>query len=213
MRPIRVITGNRCSCMLFSILLMMGGMVIMLSRLQILNTYGHFNNFGLESGDGVDFSAQNGLCQCVPPMVAPPVKNPKSIANSTLTDPNLPTIYIITPTYPRLEQIPELTRLGHTLMHVPKVHWIVADDTLNKSADVENVLRRTDVPYTYLVTPMPAKYRNKTAKPKGVSNRLAGIQWLQKHGRNNGVFYFADDDNTYDLRLFEEVYKGQVHMS
>lgn len=41
---------------------------------------------------------------------------------------DLPTIYFITPTYPRREQIPELTRLGQTLMHVPKIHWIIADD-------------------------------------------------------------------------------------
>lgn len=41
---------------------------------------------------------------------------------------NLPTIYFVTPTYSRREQIPELTRLGQTLMHIPKIHWIVADD-------------------------------------------------------------------------------------
>lgn len=37
-------------------------------------------------------------------------------------------IYFITPTYPRREQVAELTRLGQTLMHVPRLHWIVADD-------------------------------------------------------------------------------------
>lgn len=42
--------------------------------------------------------------------------------------PNLPVIYFVTPTYPRREQIPELTRLGQTLMHVKNLHWIVADD-------------------------------------------------------------------------------------
>lgn len=40
----------------------------------------------------------------------------------------VPTIYFVTPTYPRREQIAELTRLGQTLMHVPHLHWIVADD-------------------------------------------------------------------------------------
>lgn len=40
----------------------------------------------------------------------------------------LPTIYFVTPTYPRREQIAEITRLGQTLMHIPKLHWIVADD-------------------------------------------------------------------------------------
>lgn len=40
----------------------------------------------------------------------------------------IPIIYFVTPTYPRREQIAELTRLGQTLMHIPKLHWIVADD-------------------------------------------------------------------------------------
>lgn len=40
----------------------------------------------------------------------------------------MPIIYFVTPTYPRREQFAELTRLGQTLMHIPKIHWIVADD-------------------------------------------------------------------------------------
>lgn len=40
----------------------------------------------------------------------------------------LPVIYFVTPTYPRREQIPELTRLAHTLLHIPRLHWLVADD-------------------------------------------------------------------------------------
>uniref|UniRef100_A0A182SKX6 galactosylgalactosylxylosylprotein 3-beta-glucuronosyltransferase n=1 Tax=Anopheles maculatus TaxID=74869 RepID=A0A182SKX6_9DIPT len=40
-----------------------------------------------------------------------------------------PMIYFVTPTYPRREQIAEIIRLGQTLMHVPRLHWIVADDT------------------------------------------------------------------------------------
>lgn len=41
---------------------------------------------------------------------------------------NLSTIYFVTPTYPRREQVPELTRLAYTLLHVPRLHWIVAND-------------------------------------------------------------------------------------
>lgn len=41
---------------------------------------------------------------------------------------DLPYIYFVTPTYPRREQTPEILRLGYTLMHIPKIHWIVAND-------------------------------------------------------------------------------------
>jgi beta-1,3-glucuronyltransferase len=37
-------------------------------------------------------------------------------------------LYLITPTYPRYEQIAELTRLGQTLQHVQNIVWIVAED-------------------------------------------------------------------------------------
>ena len=53
---------------------------------------------------------------------------------------------------------------------------------------------------------MPAKYRNrKGAKPKGVANRNVGLRWVLDNSEEGGVMYFADDDNTYDLRLFDEV--------
>ena len=32
--------------------------------------------------------------------------------------------------------------------------------------------------------------------------RNLGIKWVLEQGQEDGVLYFADDDNTYDLRLF-----------
>lgn len=48
------------------------------------------------------------------------------------------------------------------------------------------------------------KKRKKGPKPRGVSNRNRGLTWIRENARD-GVFYFADDDNTYDLQLFKEV--------
>lgn len=44
-------------------------------------------------------------------------------------------------------------------------------------------------------------------KNRGVEQRNVGIDWLRVHHPNNkdGVVYFGDDDNTYDLQIFEEV--------
>lgn len=56
-----------------------------------------------------------------------------------------------------------------------------------------------------LSAPMPESYKNrKGSKPRGVSNRNRGLQWLRANA-TKGVFYFADDDNTYDIALFDEV--------
>ncbi|MPC80885.1 Galactosylgalactosylxylosylprotein 3-beta-glucuronosyltransferase P [Portunus trituberculatus] len=51
---------------------------------------------------------------------------------------------------------------------------------------------------------MPAKYMNAKNKPRGVANRLAGLDWVRANAKD-GVLYFADDDNTYDIRIFEQV--------
>ena len=53
---------------------------------------------------------------------------------------------------------------------------------------------------------MPGIYKDrKGAKPKGVANRNLGLEWVLENSEEGGVVYFADDDNTYDLRLFNEV--------
>lgn len=128
------------------------------------------------------------------------------------THEHLPVIYVITPTYRRPEQVPELTRLAQTLMNVPRVHWVVAEDAQVSNMRVVRYLLHTGLPHTYLLTPMPAEYRNQTWEPKGVANRNGGLAWVRTKA-TDGVVYFADDDNTYDLRLFEEMrYTERVSM-
>lgn len=51
---------------------------------------------------------------------------------------------------------------------------------------------------------MPEKYQKWGSKPRGVSQRLLAMEWL-KGNAVDGAFYFADDDNTFDPDLFEQV--------
>ena len=52
---------------------------------------------------------------------------------------------------------------------------------------------------------MPKQYKGRTGtKPRGVANRNHGLQWVLSNA-DHGVIYFADDDNTYDIRIFKEV--------
>ena len=125
----------------------------------------------------------------------------------------IPIIYAITPTYARPVQKAELTRLANTFINVPNFHWIVIEDAAVKSDLVSNLLRRSGLKYTHLNEPTPPEYKMKSTdpnwlKPRGVLQRNKGLSWLRKHidsDRTDGVVYFADDDNTYDLQLFEEV--------
>ena len=45
---------------------------------------------------------------------------------------DVPTIYVVTPTYARPVQKAELTRLSNTLLHVPSLHWIVVEDSATR---------------------------------------------------------------------------------
>ncbi|KAG4079491.1 hypothetical protein HA402_005188 [Bradysia odoriphaga] len=129
---------------------------------------------------------------------------------STPTTPSpLPTIYFVTPTYPRREQIAELTRLGQTLMHIPNLHWIVADDYDGCNTFLDFTLNRFGIPYTHIASPMPDIYRSYAPIPRGVANRRAAINWIRNSGKKTGVLYFGDDDNAFDLRLFSEIRSTQ----
>ncbi|KAH8299584.1 hypothetical protein KR044_003259 [Drosophila immigrans] len=124
-----------------------------------------------------------------------------------------PPLYIITPTYRRPEQLAELTRLGYTLKHVLNLLWLVIEDANRTNPLVAHTLDRIGVPYEYLVAPMPEQYKlTKRAKPRGVSNRNRGLDYLRANA-TEGVLYFADDDNTYDINIFEQMrYTKKVSM-
>ncbi|XP_055545540.1 galactosylgalactosylxylosylprotein 3-beta-glucuronosyltransferase S [Wyeomyia smithii] len=114
-------------------------------------------------------------------------------------------IYFVTPTYPRREQAAEITRLGQTLMHVPNLHWIVADDTESCNPFLNQLLKKFGIPYTHIASPMPVFYRTRKLVPRGVANRRAALSWIRNNNKKTGVLYFGDDDNTFDLKLFSEI--------
>uniref|UniRef100_A0A5S6Q236 Galactosylgalactosylxylosylprotein 3-beta-glucuronosyltransferase n=1 Tax=Trichuris muris TaxID=70415 RepID=A0A5S6Q236_TRIMR len=129
------------------------------------------------------------------------------------------TIYIVTPTYQRFTQKADLTRLSYTLMHVPNIVWIVVEDASTTSSLVANVLRRSGIRHVLLAAPTPKRYKLKNPMavknwihPRGVAQRNAALTWLRSSlsPSASGVLYFADDDNTYDLRIFEEMRSTKI---
>jgi len=63
---------------------------------------------------------------------------------------DLPVIYVVTPTYRRSEQIPELTRMAQTLLNVAAIHWIVVEDNATLSPVIARLLQRYGIPHTHL---------------------------------------------------------------
>lgn len=135
---------------------------------------------------------------------------------SSLTEahsPKLPSIYVVTATYARPEQRGELTRLRNTLLHVPKLKWIVVEDAVTPTDLVTQFLAASGIPYIHLHAVTPSDYKLKRQDPswllpKGVAQRNAALSWIRSHvdpEKVQAVIYFADDDNAYSLELFDEV--------
>lgn len=128
------------------------------------------------------------------------------------SDRNRPVIYAITPTFARPVQKAELTRLAQTFLHVPNFHWIVVEDASQKTLLVTRFLEDSGLIYTHLHATTPSNYklgRNDPnwKKPRGVEQRNTALKWLRDNLKlsDKGVVYFADDDNTYSIKLFHEV--------
>ncbi|XP_011790113.1 PREDICTED: galactosylgalactosylxylosylprotein 3-beta-glucuronosyltransferase 1 isoform X1 [Colobus angolensis palliatus] len=126
----------------------------------------------------------------------------------------LPTIHVVTPTYSRPVQKAELTRMAHTLLHVPNLHWLVVEDAPRRTPLTARLLRDTGLNYTHLHVETPRNYKLRGDArdpriPRGTMQRNLALRWLRETFPRNssqpGVVYFADDDNTYSLELFEEM--------
>ncbi|XP_065520847.1 galactosylgalactosylxylosylprotein 3-beta-glucuronosyltransferase 3 isoform X1 [Lathamus discolor] len=124
----------------------------------------------------------------------------------------LPTIYVVTPTYARPVQKAELVRLSQTLLHVRALHWVVVEDAAAPTALVARLLAGSGVPFTHLHAETPPESRRRPGDPpwlhpRGAEQRNRALRWLRdtRAPGDRGVVYFADDDNTYSLRLFEEI--------
>ncbi|CAN0309294.1 unnamed protein product [Lampetra fluviatilis] len=144
-------------------------------------------------------------------------------------DPALPVIFAVTPTYARDTQKADLTRLSHTMALVPNLHWLVVEDAPATSALVSAVLRNAwPLSYTHLHMETPKQdplkpNRSRSSFPRGTFQRNEALRWLRETYGNrsgshdateesgldsralNGVVYFADDDNTYSMDIFEEL--------
>eukprot|EP00736_Rhodelphis_marinus_P011529 Rmarinus@m.25386 len=112
-------------------------------------------------------------------------------------------VIVITPTYERATRRADMTRLANTLylvnQEIVDVYWIVVEDSEDIDVHVQTFLEETMVPFNYMSTvfdngPHPYKH-------KGLDQRNTALDFIRAH-RVEGVVYFADDDNSYDPRLF-----------
>lgn len=106
------------------------------------------------------------------------------------------------------------------MLHVRNLHWIVVEDSVNKTDIVTNFLKVSGMNHTHLDVhikfqsiPKTAGFKPHWIKHKGVVQRNKALEWIRLHlnaSKDEGVIYFADDDNTYDLQVFEKVSNNKI---
>ncbi|KNC82465.1 hypothetical protein SARC_05257 [Sphaeroforma arctica JP610] len=131
-----------------------------------------------------------------------------------VVDPNMPTIFVVTPTYTRLTQRADITRFVNTIKHVEKMHWIVIEDSEHPTEAVRELMAESGIPGTQLYTKTPENSEKKDGMERfqyhrGVDQRNLALNKIAAMGDKNAIVYFADDDNTYSLEVFDEMRKTE----
>uniref|UniRef100_A0A0N4ZWN8 Galactosylgalactosylxylosylprotein 3-beta-glucuronosyltransferase n=1 Tax=Parastrongyloides trichosuri TaxID=131310 RepID=A0A0N4ZWN8_PARTI len=121
-------------------------------------------------------------------------------------------IIFITPTYKRFTQKADLVRLSQTLINVPNILWIVVEDADEKNENIYKFLNNSAIPFAHLCSKTPENKKLHENDPnwliaRGVKQRNEALKWIRVNliNHKNAVIYFGDDDNTYDLKLFNEM--------
>ncbi|XP_050033884.3 galactosylgalactosylxylosylprotein 3-beta-glucuronosyltransferase S-like isoform X1 [Dermacentor andersoni] len=119
------------------------------------------------------------------------------------------TVYVVTPTYRRANQAPDMVRLSQALMLAEvRIFWVVVEDADRPSLLVRNIMHRSGLAGVQLTSRTPSQFRQ-AKHGKGVAPRLRAIAWLRANAVLPSVLYFADDDNSYDHRLFDQIARVQ----
>lgn len=83
------------------------------------------------------------------------------------------------------------------------MHWVVIEDAYEDSEFISELLTRLPFPSTHLVAKKTEEERR--VGTRGCTQRNIGLRWILTEDIEDGVMYFADDDNAYDIRVFDEL--------
>lgn len=96
--------------------------------------------------------------------------------------------------------------MANTLSHVKDVHWIVIEDGNRTVPAVQSLLERSHLAFTYVAHKTALGYPRRGWYQRTMALKLIRSNTSQILGSDhqNGVVYFGDDDNSYDIRLFTD---------
>ena len=167
---------------LFALLVRIYNLEILVERLEFACPPSHNPNFPLK-GTALETHAlhgNSGKSSSIHTYETHDTQTRNSDFNLTTTHAEhhaFPHVYVITPTYTRLSQKADLTRMSHALIiasHRVPIHWIIVEDEEHTTEIVANLLARTGVAFTHL-----NKKGQANTNLKGGEARNEGIRFLR----------------------------------
>ena len=128
-------------------------------------------------------------------------------------DPRHQILYLVTPTYKRVTQMVDMTRASQTLQlaqlkYQLQLYWIVVEDSVRCTQRIRQLLLDSGIPFAHVSVPTV----HTAVGHKGVDQRNKALDIIRQRldDRGNGIVYFFDDDNAYDVRIFPELIRTKV---
>ena len=107
-------------------------------------------------------------------------------------------IILVTPTYKNRYRLFFIKTCITVFSQVSNLLWILCEDDNNIDNDVSELLWQSGIKYIYLAYG--------PTRDKGNEQRNFCYEYIVNNNIS-GIIYNADDDNEYDIRLFEEIKK------
>ncbi|KAJ3112765.1 Galactosylgalactosylxylosylprotein 3-beta-glucuronosyltransferase 2 [Physocladia obscura] len=98
-----------------------------------------------------------------------------------------------------------MVRLSQTLSHDKKIYWLVIEDRANCTMRIRWVLERSGLKFAHLSSQAPESSLPKEQREASLRNTALDVLLnaiVTTTTTSQGIAYFGDDDNSYDLRLF-----------
>ncbi len=108
-------------------------------------------------------------------------------------------LLIVTCTYQKPRRLSFIKECISKFKLVPHMRWILVEDGQDIDAQVKKLLDVSGIDYIYL---------HLYSRSHGNAQKNLALTYIRDNDLK-GIVYIADDDNKYDLRLFEEIRKTE----
>ena len=107
-------------------------------------------------------------------------------------------IIFVTPTYKNHKRVFFISECIKVFSNIQNLIWILCEDANSIDIEINEILSKSGITYKYLSFG--------PTKDKGNEQRNFCYEYIVNNNIN-GIIYNADDDNEYDIKLFDEIKK------